>query len=161
MLLQPGAERVVEDALHHGAHLGRHQAVLGLGRELRVRHLDGDHGRQALPAIVAGERDLLLLGQPRGLGEARDLARQRAPEAREVRAAVPLGNVVRETERRLVERVVPPQRHLDADAVAVGAHHDRLVDQRRLRAVEVAHERLDPALVHQLLALPLGVAVVR
>ena len=54
---------------------------------------------------------------------------------------------------RLVVAVVPPQRALDADAVALGLHDDRLRDQRRLVAVEIFDERLDAALVAHLLAL--------
>ena len=37
MLLEPGGEPVVDDALDHRAHLGGDQLVLGLRRELRVR----------------------------------------------------------------------------------------------------------------------------
>ncbi len=44
------------------------------------------------------------------LGIARDLARQRAAEAGEVRAAVALRNVVGEAQHVLVVAVVPPQR---------------------------------------------------
>ena len=81
-------------------------------------------GGQALAAIVAGERDLLLLGQAGRLGVAGDLAGQRRAEAGEVRAAVALRDVVGEAEHVLVVGVVPPQRDLDADAVALGADHD-------------------------------------
>ncbi len=44
--------------------------------------------------------------------------------------------------------------------VPLGADHDRLGDQRLLRAVEIAHERRGAALVEELLALDVGVAVV-
>ena len=42
----------LDDALH----LGRNQLVLGLRRELRVRHLAGQHAGQALARVLA-ERD--------------------------------------------------------------------------------------------------------
>ena len=56
MLLEPGAERLVDDALDHRPHLGGDQLVLGLRREFRVGHLDRKHAGQALAAILAGER---------------------------------------------------------------------------------------------------------
>ena len=68
-------------------------------------------------------------------------------------AAVALGNVVGEAQHRLVIAVVPPQRRLDARAVALGLDDDRLRHERRLVAVEIFHERLDAALVDHLLAL--------
>ena len=120
-------------------------------------HLTDEHAGQALAAIVAGKVDLLLLEQARAFGVAGHLPRQRAAEADEMRAAVALRDVVGEGQHVLVVAVVPPQRDLDADAVALAADQDRLVDQRRLGAVEIAHERLQAALVMQLLALGLGV----
>ncbi len=68
-------------------------------------------------------------------------------------AAVALRNVVGEAEHGLVVAVVPPQRAFDAGAVAFGLDDDRLRDQRGLVAVEIFDERLDAALVAQLLAL--------
>ena len=75
-----------------------------------------------------------------------------------MRAAVALRDVVGEAQHVLVIAVVPPQRDLDRDAVALGLEHDRLGDQRRLRAVEIAHERLDPAVVVQRRFLALDAA---
>ena len=112
--------------------------------------------RQSSPVSV----DLLLAGARRLLGVAGDLARQRAAEAGEVRAAVALRDVVGEAEHVLVVAVVPPQRTLDADAVALGLDDDRLRHQRRLVAVEVFDECLDAALVAHLLALLDRVALV-
>ena len=123
MLLEPGLQRLVDDVLDHRADFGGDQLVLGLRRELRVGHLHRQHGGQALAAIVAGERDLFLFRV--GLGIAVDLARQRAAEAGEMRAAVALRDVVGEAQHVLMVAVVPPQRRLDADAVRLRAHHDR------------------------------------
>ena len=75
-----------------------------------------------------------------------------------MRAAVALRDVVGEGQHVLVVAVVPPQRDLDADAVALALDQDRLVDQRRLGAVEIAHEGFEPALVIELLALGFGMA---
>ena len=74
-----------------------------------------------------------------------------------MRAAVALRDVVGERQHVLVIAVVPPQRDLDADAVALAPDEDRLVDQRGLGAVEIAHEGLEAAFVVELLALGLGV----
>ena len=78
----------------------------------------------------------------------------------EMRAAVALRDVVGEGQHVLVVAVVPPQRDLDDDAVALALDEDGPVDQRRLGAVEIAHEGLEAALVVELLALRLGVAQV-
>ena len=75
-------------------------------------------------------------------------------------AAVALRDVVGEGQHVLVVAVVPPQRDLDADAVALALDQDGPVDQRRLGAVEIAHEGLETALVIELLPLRLGVAQV-
>ncbi len=68
-------------------------------------------------------------------------------------AAVALRNVVGEAEHVLVVAVVPPQRRLDADAVMLGADHDRRGHHRLLVAVEILDEFLDAALVEQFFAL--------
>ena len=52
--------------------------------------------------------------------------------------------------------VVPPHRDLDADAVLLARDVDRRLDQRRLRAVEVAHELAHAALVREHGLLDLG-----
>ena len=59
MLLEPVAERLVDDVLDRGTHFGGDELVLRLRRELRIRHLHRDDGGQTLAAIVAGERHLL------------------------------------------------------------------------------------------------------
>ena len=56
MLLEPGLQRLVEDALDHRADFGGDQLVLGLGREFGVRHLAGQDRGQPLAAVLAGER---------------------------------------------------------------------------------------------------------
>ena len=71
------------------------------------------------------------------------------------------GMLLREQQHVLVVAVVPPQRRLDDDLVALAVEHDRLADQRLLGAVEVAHEGRRAAVVAHLLALDVGVARVR
>src|SRR5829696_8632468 len=70
-----------------------------------------------------------------------------------MRTTVALRDVVGEAEHGLVVTVVPPQRTIDGNAVALGPDHDRGGDQRRLVAVEISHESLDAAFVAQLLTL--------
>ncbi len=147
MLLEPGLEHVVDDALDHRAHFRGDQLVLGLRGKFRVGHFDRKHRGQAFAAVVAGQRDLFLARAAAGFGIAGDLAGQRAAEARQMGAAVALRDVVGEAQHGLVIAVVPPQRAFDAGAVALGLHHDRLRDQRRLVAVEIFDEGLDAAFV--------------
>jgi hypothetical protein len=158
MLLEPGLQSVVHHAFDHRPHLGGDELVLGLRGELRVRHLDGEDGGETLATVVAGERDLLAPGDR--VGVAGDLTGERAAETGKMRAAVALRDVVGEGEHRLVVAVVPPQRGLDADAVALGLDDDGGGDERSLVAVEIAHERLDAALVAHFLALLDRVALV-
>src|SRR5690606_33906442 len=61
MLEQERVKLVRDDRLGNRLDLGRHELVLGLRRELRIRQLDGQHGRQALTGVVAGGADLLAL----------------------------------------------------------------------------------------------------
>ena len=68
-------------------------------------------------------------------------------------AAVALRDVVGEAKHRLVVAVVPPQGALDAGAVTLALHDDRLRDQRRLVAIQIFDEFLDAAFVAQRLAL--------
>ena len=158
MLFEPGAERFVDQAFDHRPDFRRNQLVLGLRREFGIRNLDRQHRRQPFAAVVAGQRHLLLLGQAGGFAVARHLARQRAAEARQVRAAIALRDVVGEGQHVLVVAVVPPHGDFDRDAVALGADGDRGRDQRLLGAIEVFDELFQAALIHQLLGLDVGVA---
>ena len=61
-----------------------------------------------------------------------------------MRAAVPLGDVVGEGQDVLVVTVVPPQRDFDADAVALAADDDRVLDHRGLGPVEMRTNASSP-----------------
>ena len=67
-----------------------------------------------------------------------------------MRAAVALRDVVGKAEDLLVIAVVPLQRDLDANVVALPRDRDRIRNQRRLGAVEIFHEGRDAALVMHL-----------
>ena len=160
MLFQPLAETLTDDPLHHRPDLGADQLLFGLGREFRVGHLDREDAGEPLTGIIAGDRHLLPLGDAALGGIAVDGAGQRRAKAREVAAAIGLADVVGEAEYRLVIAVVPLQRGVDDDVVAAVMDHDGVADQRLLCAVEVADERLDPALVVEFRDPGLGCALV-
>ena len=106
-------------ALDHRPDLGGDQLVLGLRRELRVRHLDREHAGQALAHVVAGERRPSPSWRPPFADVGLDGAGQRAAEAGQMGAAVALRDVVGEAQHRLVIAVVPLHRDFDGDAVAL------------------------------------------
>ncbi len=147
MLLEPLLELVGDDALDHRADLGGDQLVLGLRGEFRIRHLDREDRGQALAHVLAGELDLLLLGDAAFGGEFIDRARQRGAEPREVGAAVALRDVVGEAQHRLVIAVRPRHRDFDDDPLALAEHGDRGRVELLLGAVEVVHELDEAALV--------------
>src|SRR6201987_5224701 len=108
MLLQPVLQRLVDDVLDHRAHLGGDELVFGLRGEFWVRHLAGKDGGEAFAAIIAGQRDPLLLHHAALLRIAGDLPGKRAAEAGEMGAAVALPDGIGEAEHGLVVAVVPP-----------------------------------------------------
>ena len=76
-----------------------------------------------------------------------DRARERRAEARQVRAALVRVDVVGERELLRVVAVVPLQRDLGVDALALAAHVDRLLVDEALVLVQVLDERDDAAVV--------------
>ncbi|MPL85446.1 hypothetical protein SDC9_31414 [bioreactor metagenome] len=160
MFLEPFAELLVHQVLDRRPDLGGDELVLGLAGEFRIGHLDRQHAGQPLAGVVAGEVDLLLLGDAAVLGVFRQRPGQRAAQAGKMGAAIALRDVVGEGQHGLMVAVVPPQRHFDADAAHLAHHVDRVGDQRALRTVEVFHEFLDAAVVMQLDMQRLGRALV-
>ena len=150
VLLEPLGQLLVQQPLDRRPHLGRDQLVLGLAGEFRIWHLHRQDAGQPFAGIVAREGHLLAPGQPRGVGIGVDRPGQRAAEAGEMGAAIPLWDVVGEGQHHLVIAVVPPQRGLDADAVAFAGDEDRVGNQWRLRPVEPAHELAHAAVIVQL-----------
>ena len=69
--------------------------------------------------------DLLALGRAGALGIAVITRVSAAAEGRQVRAPVPLRDVVGEAQHGLVVAVVPPQREVDLDLLALAADDDR------------------------------------
>ena len=132
ILLEVGAEPVVQDRLDDALDLGVAELGLGLPFELRVRNLDADDRRQPLADVVAGDALFEILGEVVLRRVRVDRPGQRRPEAGQVRAAFVGVDVVGEGVGRLGVAVVPLQRDFGVDAVLVAAHVDRLLVDRRL-----------------------------
>ena len=107
MFLEPLAKLIADDAFDDGAHLRRHQLVLGLGGKLGVRHLHREDTGQTFPRVITRKRHLFLLGDA-GLGsKGVDGAGQRPAEPGKMGAAITLGDVVGEAQHGLVIAVGP------------------------------------------------------
>ena len=76
---------------HGGLHFGRDQLVLGLGGELRVRHLDGDNGNQTFTDVVTTGGGLGLLAVVLLVHVVVQRPGQRGTEAHQVGATIPCG----------------------------------------------------------------------
>ena len=142
VLLEPGAELVVDRALDEALGLGVAELGLGLALELRLAHLDRDDRGQALADVVAGDAVLALLDEVLGLAEAVDLTGQGRAEALLVRAALVGVDGVGEGVHGLGVGGVPLHGHLEAHVLAgplgrVGLERDDRRVGRRLAAVEV------------------------
>ena len=127
--------------------LARDQLVLGLRGELRVRQLHGQDGRQAFARIIAGGVELVLLRRQLLLDVIVQRARQRAAEARQVRAAIFLRNVVGVAVHALLVGVVPLDRHLDGDRAVLSAEPEHRLVNRCAGAVQILDEGLQAAFV--------------
>src|SRR6185295_12568453 len=63
VLLEVGAQLVVENRLDDPLHLGVAELRLGLPLELRMRNLDGDHRREAFADVLPRDALLQILGE--------------------------------------------------------------------------------------------------
>ena len=90
VLLEPGAELVVDDPLHEALGLGVAELGLGLALELRLGQLDRDDRGQALADVVAGDPVLALLDQAPLLAPVVD-QRRSAPRGSPPRGCRPRG----------------------------------------------------------------------
>ena len=160
VLLEPAIQALADHALHHLVDLGADQLVLGLRGELGVGHLDREHAGQTLARILAGQRQLLAFGDAALLSVGLNAPRERGAQAGEMGAAVALRDVVGEAQGALVVAVVPLQRGLDHDLVALALDQDRRLVQGGLGPVEIAHERDEAAVVVEQLLDRLGAALV-
>ena len=117
VLLEPGAELVVDHALDEALGLGVAELGLGLALELRLAELDRDDRGEALADVVARDPVLALLDQAPLLAPVVDQGGQRGAEALLVGAALVGVDGVGEGVHRLGERGVPLHRDLEAHVV--------------------------------------------
>ena len=137
MLEQKFAELLRHRGLDHALDLGGDQLVLGLRGELRIGQLDRQNRGQSLARIIAGGRDLLLLGADFLLDVVVERARERGAKARQVRTAVLLRNVVGVAVHALLVGVVPLQRDLDRRGALLRAKPEHRIVDRRARAIQM------------------------
>ena len=138
---------IVDDRRDDALHLRVAQLGLGLPLELRVRHLDADHRHEAFADVLAADALLQVGRQVVAVRVAVDRARERGPEPGQVRAAFLRVDVVGERVHRVGVAVVPLQRDLGVNAVAVAAHVDRRRVDGGLVLVDELDERADAAFV--------------
>ena len=121
VLLEPGRQLIADDALDDRLHLGGDELVLRLAGELRVRHLDGQHAVSPSRASSPERSTFSFLAMP--LSSAY-LLMMRVSAARKPARCVPpsrCGMLLVKQQHVLVVAVVPPQRRLDDDLVALAA----------------------------------------
>jgi len=147
--VQLAADYFLDDRLH----LGRDELVLGLRREFRLRGLDRQYAGEPFAHVVAGRLDLGLLRELFLLDIAVERARHRLAQAREMRAAVALRNIVGKALHGLGVGIVPLHRNLDRDAVLLTAGMEDSRMQHRLAAIHVFDESLDASGKREVLAL--------
>src|SRR5436305_1298569 len=154
ILLQMGVEPLEDHLLDPPLDVGGDQLVLGLRGELGVLDAHGDHRREPLAHVLAGEVLLQVLRQAARRRVGVDGAGERPLEAGGMGAAVAVVDRVGEGVDQLLVAVVPLQRDLDRlGAGAVVAHVDqvnRLRMERRLVAVQVLDEGGDAARVDEI-----------
>ena len=144
ILLEKPAQALVDEGLNGAGDVGV-ELALGLALKLRLRKLDADHGHQSLAHVVAAQVLLHVLEEAERLADGVDRASQGGAEAGEVRAAVNRVDVVGKAENRLGVAVVVLEGDLDLDVVAHRLHHDGLVVEHGLAAIEVLDELGDAA----------------
>ena len=145
VLVEVLAEAVGDGRLDLALDLGVAELGLGLALELRLGQLDADDRGQALADVVAGQVAVGVLEHAGAAGPVVERARQRGPEAGDVRAAVDRVDVVREREDVLGVRVVVLEGDLDGGAALAPLDVDRPVVERLLVPVQVADEGLQAA----------------
>ncbi len=166
ILLQVVAQSRRKRLVHGRRHLVVAELGLGLAFELRLGHLDRHHGRKTFAEVVAVDVELELGEHARVVGVLLQRARERAPEAREVRAALDGVDVIDVGVHVLRVGVVVLHGHLHRHAVLLRVEvDDRLDDGGAARGVEVTHELLQTLLrvepFAQRLALLVALTLVR
>jgi len=142
MFFEIVGERLAHGLVHGAGHLGVAQFGLGLSLELRLGHLDGNHGGESFAEVFAADFDFglfKLLGRYL-LGVFLEHAGERLAEADEVGAALDGVDVVHiRVEILRIARIIHDC-DIDGQAVFVGGDADDIVEEVDARRVDVAHE---------------------
>ena len=165
VLLQPVADALPYRPTDDTGYLGVAEFALSLPLELRLGHLDGYHGGQALAEVLPADLELQLLEQSVLVPVLGEQAIDGAAEAVHVRPPLARLDVVDEGVDVLLVGGVVLHGHLDLHVVLLGLHVDRLLDQVLLALVEVLDHLGQSALAVELLAhegtILLGLPLVR
>ena len=142
MLQQKVAKVRIHCLFHRSFHLGGDKFIFRLGGKFGIRHLHGNDCREPFPRVVTGSVYLGLLRQTFSLDVVIKGARQCRTEARKVRTAVALRNIVGVAENIFLVGVIPLQRHFNTGAIR-GIHLEmkRLMN-RCFIAVQEIHKRV-------------------
>ena len=149
MLFEVGVERLAHGFVDHAGYLVVAELGLGLALELRLGHLDGDDGCQALAEVVAVELYLGLLELVEELvvlGIFLERARQGRAEAGEVRSTLYRVDIVDVRVDVFGIRSVVDHRHFDRRAEFVGRQMDDVGNEFLARLVDVEDEFLQSVL---------------
>ena len=146
ILFQVGGQFLAHQAVHHAADLAGTELGFGLALELRILHLDGDDGRQALADVLALEVRLVVLEDLVPAAVIVDRPGHSGVEALQVGAAVRRGDVVGEGIDVLRVGVVILHGHFDQDAVLDAFGVDRFREQHLLVLVQELDELPQAAL---------------
>src|SRR5690625_3169432 len=155
VLLQNVGKRLVDDRLDTALRLRVQQFLLRLRLELRIAQLHRDHTRDAFEEVVTGGCGIPLLEEVLGLHVVVQDPRVGGLEAREVGAAVAVGDHVGVGEDGLAERGGVQEPHLDLDLLGVAlrlhlcsaAQEDGVVVDGLLFLGQGRRERGDAALL--------------
>src|SRR5205814_10095165 len=96
VFLKPAAELLEHHAFDDRTYLRGNELILCLRGKLRVGNLHRQNARESFAAIIARKRDLLLLLHTGFVSVFRDNAGECRTETGQMRAAIPLRNVVGE-----------------------------------------------------------------
>ena len=117
MFVEVFSEEAGKLLLDRRLYFARDELVLRLRRELRIVHFHRNDGRETFARIVTCRRDVQFLRETLALDVLVQRPRQSGTEAREVRAAIALRNVVGVRENLFLKAIVPLHRDFDADAI--------------------------------------------
>jgi hypothetical protein len=167
VLFEEPAEPLIDGRLDNRLDLARDKLALGLRIEARVGVLDADDSGEPLANVLSLQAVLYLFEEILRGAIAIEHLGERRPQTGEVRAAIPIVDVVRVAEYLFGVARVPLHRELNAYRRRAAIDHllcddrDHLVVHRILRLVQMFDELLDAPFVLEILLPPAFLALVR